>query len=791
MKFLLDSVCRTTSFLFILSTALPFVRANETYQFVQVTTTGSAYGVSNSGHVTGGTEQADAFWDTAYIWQDDDSDFIDGTDDFLFSYGVRVNSNGQVALNTYDFEVGHLAYYYDGEILRNLGTLPSKSSSFAADMNEAGFVVGYADNFDSEAFLWHPGLQSMFPLGKLGPSSGIDSRATGINNDGVVVGYSETVPFTGGTKQPFVWDATSGIQQLDIFRDGSNGEAKDINDRNQVIGTVSYNPYAGGGGPQPVSGVLSTSGIPNSQGFIPYNGLPDGIDISNHQREANWGEVWKAEIDFAYLKSTESDDFKDKSFDRLLKEGFSAGMMLGAYHFARPDLTSAVDEANYFADIIEPHFYNGLTLRPALDLEVEPTATLTFEALSTWTQTFMETFINRTGVEPLLYINSNFANNLDPTLADDYDLWLAHYTDAGNENTGAWDNWMIWQYSESGYVPGISDDGKFQDNVDTDQFNSLVYEFEDLLLPGAFPTYGPSAFLHDLDTGKTTYFGNPYERVEPTSINNLGEIVGFREDFETGYSTAFLYRNGEMIDLVELLPEGHGWRLDHAWDINDDGWIVAQGWKDGEQGSLLIAPDILTFTSSRDPAETLFSGSSSSSDPTEPIQAMTLELEDIEGGSAETVGNVTFHIIQQLIDNVVQRTFSLFMLESSPAYTWIPIQITNDVDFLSLELIANGLSEGDSIVVGLGDESLWTLTGSETPLGQVVFSGLLDISHFQGMTSELFIGLLSDDVPGASLQVQNFQLYSAVPEPSGILILLYGLILATLRRNRFVRRRDY
>jgi hypothetical protein len=46
---------------------------------------------------------------------------------------------------------------------------------------------------------------------------------------------------------------------------------------------------------------------------------------------------------------------------------------------------------------------------------------------------------------------------------------------------------------------------------------------------------------------------------------------------------AFLYHNGAMYDLNWLLDgSGDGWLLHDANGINDDGWIVGQGWRHGD-----------------------------------------------------------------------------------------------------------------------------------------------------------------------------------------------------------------
>ena len=59
-------------------------------------------------------------------------------------------------------------------------------------------------------------------------------------------------------------------------------------------------------------------------------------------------------------------------------------------------------------------------------------------------------------------------------------------------------------------------------------------------------------------------------------INESGEVVGFLTAADSTYH-AFLYLEGEMLDLNDLIDPGTGWTLNYAWDINDNGWITGEG----------------------------------------------------------------------------------------------------------------------------------------------------------------------------------------------------------------------
>jgi probable HAF family extracellular repeat protein len=67
-----------------------------------------------------------------------------------------------------------------------------------------------------------------------------------------------------------------------------------------------------------------------------------------------------------------------------------------------------------------------------------------------------------------------------------------------------------------------------------------------------------------------------YRDSTAVAVNNLGEIVGFAGNGIT--TEAFLYLNGQMIDLTRLLPANSGFtQLLTATGINDNGVIIGQG----------------------------------------------------------------------------------------------------------------------------------------------------------------------------------------------------------------------
>ncbi|HMF54823.1 MAG TPA: DUF4214 domain-containing protein [Pyrinomonadaceae bacterium] len=75
-------------------------------------------------------------------------------------------------------------------------------------------------------------------------------------------------------------------------------------------------------------------------------------------------------------------------------------------------------------------------------------------------------------------------------------------------------------------------------------------------------------------------------------INEYGQVVGDLNTFDNG-AHAFIYTNGQIFDLNNLIPSNSGWLLRTAYDINDTGQIVGTGRLDNGNGpvhAFLLTP---------------------------------------------------------------------------------------------------------------------------------------------------------------------------------------------------------
>lgn len=58
-----------------------------------------------------------------------------------------------------------------------------------------------------------------------------------------------------------------------------------------------------------------------------------GIDVSHHQQSIDWAQLKQQNIQFAFIKATEGESFKDSAFDANWRNARKQGIITGAYHF--------------------------------------------------------------------------------------------------------------------------------------------------------------------------------------------------------------------------------------------------------------------------------------------------------------------------------------------------------------------------------------------------------------------------------------------------------------------------
>lgn len=185
-----------------------------------------------------------------------------------------------------------------------------------------------------------------------------------------------------------------------------------------------------------------------------------GLDVSHWQGSIDWRKVARAGKRFVFMKATDGDDYLDPTFATNRSGARSNGLVVGAYHFARPDASKgdALHEARWFVGHADP---GPGHLLPVLDLETSKG--LDRQEITLWARRWVAEVRRLTGVTPFVYTSPYgwMARTGDSrALArDGAPLWIAHWgVDSPTLPAGNWDGrgWRVWQHTSKGHVAGIA-----------------------------------------------------------------------------------------------------------------------------------------------------------------------------------------------------------------------------------------------------------------------------------------------------------------------------------------------
>lgn len=193
----------------------------------------------------------------------------------------------------------------------------------------------------------------------------------------------------------------------------------------------------------------------------------NGIDVAKHQGAINWTDVAKSGVTFAIIKCSEGVGYVDPRFKQNWNGARSAGLIVGAYHFARVSKSQAqtidqdaAEEARWFAQSVGPLTAGCLPL--ALDIEWDKRADGIKPAeIVRWCEVFCKTIEQLTGRVPLIYTGYNFWQwKLAKTLTlSRCTLWQVLYS-TKTKISKPIPEWpaKFWQHSHTMKIAGIVGD---------------------------------------------------------------------------------------------------------------------------------------------------------------------------------------------------------------------------------------------------------------------------------------------------------------------------------------------
>ena len=129
------------------------------------------------------------------------------------------------------------AFVWKSGVMKDLGAIVGGNESSANGINNDGVIVGFSQNSagDMRAVRWMPDGRKL-SLGTLG---GRNSEAKAINDFGVIVGWSQ---IAGGQRHAFRYE--NGVMTDLGTMEGAWSEANDINNGGAIVGYSQVDPVS-------------------------------------------------------------------------------------------------------------------------------------------------------------------------------------------------------------------------------------------------------------------------------------------------------------------------------------------------------------------------------------------------------------------------------------------------------------------------------------------------------------------------------------------------------------------
>ena len=190
-----------------------------------------------------------------------------------------------------------------------------------------------------------------------------------------------------------------------------------------------------------------------TQDMEPSEAVSRGIDVSKYQGSIDWATV-KNNIDFAIIRCGFGDDYSSQDDERYLENALACekyGIPYGVYIYAyATNAQMARSEANHVLRLVK-----GRTLSLPIYYDLEDNSirqNCSNDQILSNTKIFCD-MIENAGYSVGIYANRDWwTNYLTSNEYDRWQRWYAQYNTRANYSK----NFVIWQYSEHGSVPGIA-----------------------------------------------------------------------------------------------------------------------------------------------------------------------------------------------------------------------------------------------------------------------------------------------------------------------------------------------
>lgn len=178
------------------------------------------------------------------------------------------------------------------------------------------------------------------------------------------------------------------------------------------------------------------------------------IDVSKWDKDIDWKKVKESGVEYAMIrlgtqKALDKESVIDEYFEKNYNGAKEAGIKVGIYYFSYAnDTEDAKEQAEWVLEKIKDL---DLDLPVCLDWESWKYFSefdMSLHDLNETAKMFLDT-IKEKGYDVINYSSKSYLENVWDL--KEYNTWLAHYT----MNTNYQGDFLIWQFTESGIIPGI------------------------------------------------------------------------------------------------------------------------------------------------------------------------------------------------------------------------------------------------------------------------------------------------------------------------------------------------
>jgi GH25 family lysozyme M1 (1,4-beta-N-acetylmuramidase) len=188
-----------------------------------------------------------------------------------------------------------------------------------------------------------------------------------------------------------------------------------------------------------------------------------GISVTGYDAGLDWNAARADGASFAYIKASEGVSYRNPSYSQQSTGASNAGLLRGAFHFARPNLSGGRAQATFLVQSGGTWSPGNQILPAAVDLEPNPYSGgycygLSQRQMVQWIDDFATEYRSLTGRHAVIHTTASWwqlCTGSSTRFGQTNPLWVAS---AGSPPVlpAGWSSYTFWQNGSCEYLPGTT-----------------------------------------------------------------------------------------------------------------------------------------------------------------------------------------------------------------------------------------------------------------------------------------------------------------------------------------------